>query len=89
MLEDDALYDFAQLNDGNLVFVGNKSNTTGGLWTFVTDSTGKNISWKIITKIKYLTSNGAAITTLSVCAIPDGGFTVAVSNNCRVDNGGP
>lgn len=63
--------------------------TTGGLWTFVTDSTGENILWEKMTKIKYLTNEMTGVIPLSVCATPDGGFTVAGSYNCSVDNGGP
>ena len=40
---DDYMYDFTQLNNGNLVFVGNKSWGNGAtpVWVIVTDSLGK------------------------------------------------
>jgi hypothetical protein len=72
----DKLTDFCQLNDGRLVFVGQKTNTFGGLWAFVTDSTGKNLLWEKQFQITYLTAPKAALLGLSVCAA-DSGFTVA------------
>jgi hypothetical protein len=89
---DDKLYDFTQLNDGKLVFVGKRSSTTdaGGMWTFVTDFSGKNTLWEKMTRIMYGTEKyGTAVTPLSVCATPDGGFTVVGPYNCNQDNGGP
>jgi hypothetical protein len=87
---DDAIYDFTQLSDGKLVFVGKKSSISelGGVWSFVTDSTGKNILWEKQTNIPYKTSNGQAPVPLSVCATPDGGFTVVGEYACTDDIGG-
>jgi Secretion system C-terminal sorting domain len=76
---DDQIYDFTQLNNGNLVFVGKRyyTGSGGGLWTFVTDSTGKNLLWEKVTAVPYKSSNGSAAYPMSVCATPDSGFTIA------------
>ncbi len=50
--EDDKIYNFTQLKNGNLVFVG-KRGFGLGMWSFVTDSTGKNVLCEIITPIPY------------------------------------
>ena len=87
----DGLYDFTQLNNGNLVFVGNKDNTSsdsGGIWTFVTDSTGKHLYWEKQTKVFYKKDDGRAVTPYSVCATPDGGFTVVGVDQCVDSLGG-
>ena len=70
---DDAVYDFTQLNNGNLVFVGTKGYTGGkfGEWFFVTDSTGKKNLWE-----KQLVVAPYSPSPLAVCATPDNGFTV-------------
>ncbi|HEX2957015.1 MAG TPA: hypothetical protein VHO70_09280, partial [Chitinispirillaceae bacterium] len=75
----DIIYDFTQLKDGKLVFVGKKSSISNlsGVWAFVTDSTGKDLLWEKNTNIPYKTSDGQEPVPLSVCATPDGGFTVA------------
>lgn len=88
---DDVIYDFTQLKNGNLVFVGQESSVTGdhdGLWTFVTDSTGKKILWEKVVKIVYRTGFGNRVYPLSVCATPDGGFTVVGYIPCGDANGG-
>jgi hypothetical protein len=79
---DDAVYDFTQLNDGNLVFVGIKAYLQGihTIWVFVTDSTGKKMLWEDQVGIS---TSGA--TPLSVCPTPDDGFTVVGASN---NNGG-
>jgi hypothetical protein len=79
---DDAVYDFTQLNDGNLVFVGIKAYLQGihTIWVFVTDSTGKKMLWEDQVGIS---TSGA--TPLSVCSTPDDGFTVVGASN---NNGG-
>jgi hypothetical protein len=87
----DYLYDFTQLNNGNLVFVGTKANTTsdsGGIWTFVTDSIGKQLYYEKQTKVPYKTTNGFGVIPYSVCATPDGGFTVAGVDECVDSLGG-
>jgi hypothetical protein len=87
---DDFLYDFTQLSDGRLVFVGKKYNTSseGGVWTFVTDSTGKEILWEKQTKIIYRTTDGLNPRPFSVCATPDKGFTIAGEYGCLEEDGG-
>ena len=87
----DIIYDFTQLNNGNLVFVGKKKNFSsdvGGIWTFITDSTGERILWEQQTKIIYKTDDGRAVLPLSVCATPDSGFTVVGQDACVETNGG-
>lgn len=43
----DRLYDFAQLLDGRIAFMGRKATPAdSGLWIIVTDSTGKEILWQ-------------------------------------------
>ena len=89
--DSDGLYDFTQLNNGNLVFVGNKDNTSsdsGGIWTFVTDSIGKHLYWEKQTKVFYKKNDGRAVTPYSVCATPDGGFTVVGVDQCVDSLGG-
>lgn len=71
--ENEKVYDFTQLENGNIVFVGYGK---GGIWSFVTDSTGKDILWEKNVLIPYKTSRGAALEPLSVAATPDSGFTV-------------
>jgi Secretion system C-terminal sorting domain len=73
----DQIYDFTQLNNGNLIFVGNRAYGPGGIWTFVTDSTGKNLLWEKQTPIPYKSNTGTTASAYSVCATADGGFTVA------------
>ena len=86
----DVIYDFTQLIDGKLVFVGKKASIDGygGVWTFVTDSTGKNILWERRVRIPYRTADGRAPTPLSVCATPDSGFTVVGEYACVDSIGG-
>lgn len=87
---DDAIYDFTQLVDGKLVFVGKKSSVTeiGGVWAFVTDSTGGTILWESQINIPYKTADGRAPRPLSVCASPDSGFAVAGDYACTDSIGG-
>lgn len=87
---DDFLYDFTQLADGRLVFVGKKCklSSEAGVWTFVTDSTGKEILWEKQTKIIYRSTDGTNPRPLSVCATPDSGFTVAGDYGCKDEDGG-
>ena len=81
----DGLYDFCQLNDGKIAFVGNKAfSQDGGLWVFVTDSTGKKIVWEKKYNLPGVDEKGFllnTITPLSLCSTPDGGFTVVGTNN--------
>jgi hypothetical protein len=74
---DDALFDFTQLNNGNLVFIGNRAFSSQAVWTFVTDSTEKKLLWEKVTQITHKTKYVGSARGLSVCATPDGGFTVA------------
>jgi hypothetical protein len=73
----DQIYDFTQLNNGNLIFVGSRYSGPGGIWTFVTDSSGKNVLWEKQTPVPYKADLGTSARAYSVCATPDGGFTVA------------
>ncbi len=71
------------------MFVGRSGNSaTGGVWAFVTDSTGVNKLWEGQFRIPYRTDNGRAPKALSVCATPDTGFTVAGEYNCVDSIGG-
>jgi hypothetical protein len=72
----DVINDFTQLKNGNLVFVGRKSGSTGGVWAFVTDSIGKNLLWEKQFQITYKSEPPGAPLPLAVCATPDTGFTV-------------
>jgi hypothetical protein len=86
---DDYLYDFTQLNNGNLVFVGAKGVQNSGLWAFVTDSTGKQFLWEKTVVLPGKDAGGFPLTNilpLSVCATPDEGFTVAGDNNTFGNN---
>jgi hypothetical protein len=85
---DDIIYDFTQLNNGNLVFVGSRYSGPGGIWTFVTDSTGKNLLWEKQTPVPYKTDLGTSARAYSVCATPDSGFTVAGELILSDDMGG-
>jgi hypothetical protein len=74
----DILYDFAQLTNGNLVFVGFSGVQNSGTWAWVTDSTGKKLLWE---KKFYIQkhSDGSLILNSparAVCATPDNGFTI-------------
>jgi hypothetical protein len=71
--ENDALYDFAQLKNGNLVFVGTKGNSGGvlGVWIIVTDSSGKKMLWE--KQCKVIPDSHIP---MAVCATPDDGFTM-------------
>jgi hypothetical protein len=86
---DDAVYDFTQLVNGNLVFVGTKGTTSdSGLWVFVTDSTGANLLWEKQYNVRYRSDNGTDNLPLSVCATPDTGFTVVGRDICVDSLGG-
>jgi hypothetical protein len=86
---DDHLYDFTQLNNGNLVFVGNSSDyATGGVWVFVKDALGMQTLWQKQFRIPYKTADGRAPRPLSVCATTDSGFTVVGDYACNDSNGG-
>jgi hypothetical protein len=87
---DDRIYDFTQLINGNLVFVGKKGTASDtGLWAFVTDSTGKSILWEKqynlpgVDAEKYSFNN---ILPMSVCATPDTGFIVVGDLNTYGNN---
>jgi hypothetical protein len=71
--EDDHLYDFTQLNNGNLVFVGSLAFSGGvqPVWIVITDSTGNRILWQ-----KQFSGPIGGGGPMSVCATPDNGFTV-------------
>jgi hypothetical protein len=74
----DYLFDFTQLNNGNLVFVGTKGGANGSspLWVFVTDSVGKKQFFEKQFLIPTPPNINADIFPMSVTASPDGGFTV-------------
>lgn len=79
----DKILDFTQLENGNIVFVGKKADyTIGGIWAFVTDSTGKKILWERQFGIPYFHEDGRAPMPLSVCATSDNGFTVVGKYVC-------
>jgi hypothetical protein len=80
---DDHLYDFTQLKNGNLVFVGNWAYTGGNLllWIIVTDSTGKNKYWE-----KQIVVDD--VVPYSVCATEDSGFTIVGSGGVNTDSTG-
>ena len=86
----DGLYDFTQLIDGKLVFVGIKATPVdSGLWVFVTDSTGKQILWEKQYNLPGRDAGGYELKTLlplSVCATKDSGFTVVGDNNTYGNN---
>jgi hypothetical protein len=89
---DDILYDFNQLKNGNLVFIGTRHNVTtdiGGIWVFVTDSTGKKYLWGKQQQVVYKNdaANGRSATGYSVCATDDGGFTVVGDLNLDDSSG--
>jgi hypothetical protein len=70
---DDAVYDFTQLKNGNLLFVGLKPYLEGPhkIWVFVTDSLGKKMFFN---KEYVITSSTPE--PMAVCATPDDGFSV-------------
>lgn|GEM_PF-1436384 len=74
----DYLFDFTQLNNGDLVFVGTKGGANGSspLWVFVTDSVGKKQFFEKQFLIPTPPNINADIFPMSVAASPDGGFTV-------------
>ena len=74
----DYLFDFTQLNNGNLVFVGTKGGANGSspLWVFVTDSVGKKQFFEKQFLIPTPPNINADIFPMSVAASSDGGFTV-------------
>lgn len=86
----DVIYDFTQLIDGKLVFVGIKATPVdSGLWVFVTDSTGKQILWEKQYNLPGRDAGGYELKTLlplSVCATKDSGFTVVGDNNTYGNN---
>ncbi len=85
----DGLYDFTQLINGNLVYIGTKATVAdSGMWAFVTDSTGKNLLWEKQFNIPYRSDVGRALLPLSVCATSDSGFTVVGYSTCTDSLGG-
>jgi hypothetical protein len=75
--DDDKLYDFTQLKNGTLVFIG-RSGNYNGIWAFVTDSSGKKLLWQKDFPISYHSdpADGRAALGYSVCSTDDGGFTL-------------
>jgi hypothetical protein len=74
---EDYLYDFTQLADGRIAFIGGKGGSPAmGIWVFVTDSTGKNIQWQNEYNLPGLVNGRPRnnILPLSVAATPDSGF---------------
>jgi hypothetical protein len=85
----ESLYDFTQLIDNKLVFVGKKDDfVNGGVWVFITDSTARNVLWEKQFRIPYRSSPGITPRPLSVCATADSGFTVVGDYNCHDSLGG-
>jgi hypothetical protein len=85
----DDLYDFTQLNNGNLVFVGNKGvSSPNPVWIIVTDSTGKKQYFEkeftISVVDTYTTTNTYPF---SVVATPDSGFTVVGEGRFGTNSG--
>ena len=74
---DDKIFDFTQLNNGNIVFVGVKAYATIGtstpVWMFLTDSSGTKFLWE---NIAFTGLANANMVPMSVTATPDNGFTV-------------
>jgi hypothetical protein len=77
--QNDYLFDFTQLVDGRIAFVGGKGTVAdSGLWVFVTDSTGKTLQWEKQYNLPGLV-NGTTrsnLLPLSIAATPDSGFIV-------------
>jgi hypothetical protein len=74
---EDYLYDFTQLADGRIAFIGGKGGSPAmGIWVFVTDSTGKTVQWQNVYNLPGLVSGRPRnnILPLSVAATPDSGF---------------
>jgi hypothetical protein len=73
-----------------VVFIGNKATVLdSGVWAFVTDSTGKKLLWEKQYNLPGVDAGGNPLTTvtpLSVCATPDGGFTMVGDNNTYQNN---
>lgn len=76
----DRLYDFAQLLDGKIAFMGTEATPAdSGIWIIVTDSTGNEILWQKQYNLPEVDENDKErdnILPLSICATPDSGFTV-------------
>lgn len=74
------MYGFTQLKDGKLAFMGLKASISdSGLWVFVTDSTGKDLLWEKQYNLPGTDLGGNKLNNIlpySICATPDGGFTV-------------
>jgi len=68
----DIVYDVAQLLGGNLVFVGKKRDfdQIGGVWAFVTDSSGSQVLWEKQLLLPYLSDDGVAADPNAVPASP-------------------
>lgn len=74
----DVVYDVAQLLDGRLAFVGKKQSfdQIGGVWAFVTDSSGSTVLWEKQLRLPYKSDDGSGADPNAVVATPDSGFTV-------------
>jgi len=74
--KNDIIWDFDQLVNGNLIFIG-RSGLGEGIWAFVTDSTGSKVLWDQQLLIPSPTErNGRNAYPYAVAASPDSGFTV-------------
>jgi hypothetical protein len=75
---DDILYDFTQLNNGNLVFVGNRGGGNGEtpIWVIITDSIGKKQYFEKEFRLPTEPGLNANTFPMSVVATPDSGFTL-------------
>ncbi len=85
---DDFLFDFAQLADGRIAFIGRKGVSEYGLWAFVTDSTGKSIVWERMYNLPGLINGKPrnTLSPLSIAGTPDSGFIVIGYEGSRSGN---
>jgi hypothetical protein len=85
----DRIFDFAQLADGRIAFVGAKGTAVdSGIWVFVTDSTGKTVEWQRQYNLPGLDQGSARsnIQPFAIAAAPDGGFIVAAEEGAKDQN---
>lgn len=85
----DYLYDLAQLEGGQIAFVGAKGTPQdSGIWVFVTDSTARNILWQKQYNLPGLDQGSPRnnILPISIAATPDSGFIVVGQEGARLQN---
>lgn len=86
---DDALLDLAQLESGNIAFLGVKGTAPdSGLWVFVTDSTTKTILWQKQYNLPGLDKGSprANLLPITIKATPDSGFIIVGQEAARGPN---